>query len=110
MRAGASQAAATRRPAATPATQETVASVAGTDTSLGDRVGAVVFGADFLIQLAAEAAPETFRPELFRLDPLDPADLSAIMVVQDAFTPEDLATRTKGAAPFRITRIAEFGP
>ncbi|WP_374398169.1 pentapeptide repeat-containing protein [Tabrizicola sp.] len=72
--------------------------------------GAVVFGADFLIQLAAEAAPETFRPELFRLDPLDPADLSAIMVVQDAFTPEDLATRTKGAAPFRITRIAEFGP
>jgi len=72
--------------------------------------GAVVFGEDFLTRLAKAAAPETFRPELFRLDPLDPADLRAIMVVQDAYTPEDLATRTKGAAPFRITRIGEFGP
>jgi hypothetical protein len=30
------------------------------------------------------------------------------MVVYNALTPEDLATRTGGGAPFRITRIADF--
>lgn len=72
--------------------------------------GAVVFGDDFLTRLSTAAAPDTFRPELFRLDPVTGDALGAIMVLQDAYTPEDLAARTKGAAHFRITRIAEFGP
>ena len=32
------------------------------------------------------------------------------MVVQNAFTAEDLATRTNGAVPFRVSRIEAFGP
>lgn len=72
--------------------------------------GAIVFGDTFLETLAAASAPQTFRPELFRLDPVDPAELGAIMVVQAALTSDEIAERTQGAAPFRMVRIAEFGP
>lgn len=82
----------------------------GASLKRADFDGAIVFGDDFLTRLSTAAAPDTFRPALFRLDPVDPAELTAIMVVQDAYTPEDLAARTKGAAPFRITRIEAFGP
>lgn len=71
---------------------------------------AIVFGDDALTKLAAAAAPGTLRPDLFRLDPMEPADLAALMVVQNALTPEDLAAKTGGAKPYRITRIADFGP
>ena len=72
--------------------------------------GAIVFGDDFLTKLAASAAPDTFRPELFRLDPVQPKELSAMMVVQNSFTAEDLVTRTNGATPFRVSRVEAFGP
>jgi uncharacterized protein YjbI with pentapeptide repeats len=70
--------------------------------------GAIVFGEDFLTRLAATAAPETFRPELFALEPVAADTLSGIMVLANETTPEDLAARTGGAAPFRITRIGGF--
>jgi uncharacterized protein YjbI with pentapeptide repeats len=72
--------------------------------------GAIVFGDDFLTKLAASAAPDTFRVALFRLDPMEASALDGIMVVQNALTPEDLAARTGGAAPFRVTRVEAFGP
>jgi uncharacterized protein YjbI with pentapeptide repeats len=70
--------------------------------------GAIVFGDDFLTRLAGSVAPDTFRPELFELVPLDPAEPGNLMVVYNALTPEDLTARTKGEAPFRITRIGDF--
>ncbi|MFM7444267.1 MAG: pentapeptide repeat-containing protein, partial [Tabrizicola sp.] len=72
--------------------------------------GAVVFGEDFLTKLAGSAAAGTFRPELFRLDPVEPSDLTTIMVLQDALTAEDIATKTGGAKPFQVVRVGDFGP
>jgi uncharacterized protein YjbI with pentapeptide repeats len=72
--------------------------------------GAIVFGDDFLTTLATVVAPGTFRPELFKVEPLDPDVLSGIMEVQNALTPEDIAAKTGGKAPFRVMRVAEFGP
>jgi uncharacterized protein YjbI with pentapeptide repeats len=69
---------------------------------------AIVFGDDFLTRLAATAAPDTFRPELFQLDPMEASELSGIMVIQNAMTPEQITEKTEGAAPFRIKRIQEF--
>lgn len=82
----------------------------GVSLKRADFGGAIVFGDDFLTRLYSVAAPDTFRPELFQLEPLAMSELSGLMVVQNALTPEDIAARTKGAAPFRVTRIGEFGP
>ncbi len=84
------------------------ATFTGAALKRADFAGAIVFGDDFLTRLAADAAPDTFRPELFRLDPMDAGALLAIMTVQNAFTAEDLAAKTGGAAPFRVTRTADF--
>lgn len=86
------------------------ADFAGAALKRTDFDGAIVFGEDFLTRLAASAAPDTLRPELFRLDPLEPSDLTGIMVLQNALTPEEIAAKTGGAKPFRVTRIGEFGP
>jgi uncharacterized protein YjbI with pentapeptide repeats len=75
-----------------------------------DLDGAVVFGADFLTRLAASAAPDSFDPALFRLDPIELKSLDEIMVVHNHITQEDLAVRTAGAAAFRVVRIGEFAP
>ena len=72
--------------------------------------GAIVFGEDFLIRLAAIAAPGSFRPELFTLAPADPEEVAAILVVSNALTPDDIASRTGGLAAYRITRTGDFGP
>lgn len=72
--------------------------------------GAIVFGADFLTRLSPAVAPDTFRAELFRLEPLEAGALGKIMVVQNALTPEDIAAKTGGAAAFRVVRIGDFGP
>lgn len=86
------------------------ADFAGASLKRTDFDGAIVFGEDFLTRLSAAAAPETLRPDLFRLDPMAADDLSALMVVQNALTPEEIASRSGGAAPFRVTRVGEFGP
>lgn len=70
--------------------------------------GAIVFGEDFLTRLAASVAPDTFPPELFTLRPVAPEDPGARMVVHNALTPEELATRFGGMTAFRITRIGAF--
>lgn len=70
--------------------------------------GAVVFGVDFLTRLAETATPDSFQPDRFRLDPIDPAELAALMIVNATLTPEDIAAATDGAPPFRVTRIKDF--
>jgi uncharacterized protein YjbI with pentapeptide repeats len=80
----------------------------GASVKRTDFDGAIVFGADFLTKLSTTVAPETFRAELFTLTPIDPSELISRMVVYNALTPEDLATRSGGLAPFRITRVSAF--
>lgn len=72
--------------------------------------GAIVFGADFLTRLSTSAAPDSFRSDLFKLEPLEEGALRRIMVVQNALTPEDIAAKTGGAVAFRVVRAGEFGP
>ncbi len=72
--------------------------------------GAVVFGEDFLTRLAKVAAPDSFDPALYRLDPVELASLNEIMVVQNHIGQEDLAARTAGVTAFRVTRIGDFAP
>jgi uncharacterized protein YjbI with pentapeptide repeats len=86
------------------------ATFAGAVLKRADLDGAIVFGEDFLTRLDTAAAPDTFRPELFQLDPLEDGALTKIMVLQNALTAEELAARTGGAAAFRITRVGVFGP
>jgi uncharacterized protein YjbI with pentapeptide repeats len=86
------------------------ATFAGAILKRADLDGAIVFGEDFLTRLDTAAAPDTFRAELFQLDPLEDGALAKIMVLQNALTAEDLAARTGGAQAFRVTRIGVFGP
>lgn len=72
--------------------------------------GAVVFGEDFLTKLAKSAAPDSFDPALYRLDPVELASLNDIMVVQNHIDQTDLAARTAGKAAFRVTRTGDFAP
>jgi uncharacterized protein YjbI with pentapeptide repeats len=82
----------------------------GTILKRTDFDGAIVFGEDFLTKLAGAAVPDTLRPYLFRLEPLEPDALGKIMVVQNALTAEEIAAKTGGAAAFRVVRTGEFGP
>lgn len=82
----------------------------GTILKRTDFDGAIVFGEDFLTRLSGIAAPDTLRPDLFKLEPLEPDSLGKIMVVQNALTPEDIAAKTGGSAAFRVVRTGEFGP
>lgn len=86
------------------------ADFAGAALKRTDFDGAIVFGEDFFTKLAGSVAPDTFRPELFRLDPVEPSDLLEMMVLQDALTPEEIAAKTGGAKPFRVVRVGDFGP
>jgi uncharacterized protein YjbI with pentapeptide repeats len=70
--------------------------------------GAIVYGEDFLTRLASAVAPDTFRPALYELVPLALDEPGKLMVVNNALTPEDIAARTGGGAPFRIRRIGDF--
>lgn len=70
--------------------------------------GAIVFGEDFLTGLTTVAAPDSFQPDRFRLDPVDPATFGTLMVVNAALTAEDISAATGGAKAFRVTRIEAF--
>jgi uncharacterized protein YjbI with pentapeptide repeats len=70
--------------------------------------GAIVFGDDFLTHLTAIAAPDSFQPGRFRLDPIDPATLTDLMVVNASLTAADITAATNGAKAFRVTRIEPF--
>lgn len=82
----------------------------GASVKRADFDGAIVFGDDFLTKLAAAAAPDSFRAELFTLAPVAPEEVAARLVVSNALTPEEMAARSGEATPFRVTRIATFGP
>jgi uncharacterized protein YjbI with pentapeptide repeats len=86
------------------------ADLTGAILKRADFDGAIVFGADFLTRLSSVAAPDTLRPDLFRLEPLEEGALGRIMVVQNALTPEVIAAKTGGAAAFRVVRVGDFGP
>lgn len=72
--------------------------------------GALVFDPAFLTGLAATAAPDTFRPELYALEPVDLTSLQDIMVVYNYIAASDLAARVPDGKAYRITRIGDFGP
>lgn len=72
--------------------------------------GAVVLDPEFLTKLAAVVAPDTFRPDLFTLTPVDLAALDEIMVVHNQIEQADLAARAVDGSAYRISRIGEFGP
>ena len=86
------------------------ADFSGTVVKRADFDGAVVFGEDFLTRLAKAAAPDSFDPALYRLEPIELATLDEILVVHNHIAQEDLAARTDGKAPFRVSRIGEFAP
>ncbi len=70
--------------------------------------GAVVFGADALDLIAAAAAEGSFDPGRFRLDPMDEADLMKIGIVGLNLDPGQIAARTGGKPPYRVTRVQPF--
>jgi uncharacterized protein YjbI with pentapeptide repeats len=72
--------------------------------------GAVVLDPEFLTRLAASAAPDTFRPELFTLEPIDLPALQEIRLVQNYILTEELAERVPDGKAYRIARIGDFGP
>lgn len=79
----------------------------GADLKSVDFDGAIVFGADFLEKLSA-AAPERFRPDRFRLDPVGADELVAVPMLRDSIHIRDLASESKGMPAFRIVRIGSF--
>jgi uncharacterized protein YjbI with pentapeptide repeats len=85
------------------------ADFSGVALKRADFDGAIVFGDDFLTLLSGGAAPDTFRTGLFRLDPMDVAELSGMMVVQGTLTAADIAARPR-AGVLRVTRTGAFGP
>jgi uncharacterized protein YjbI with pentapeptide repeats len=74
-----------------------------------DLDGAIVFGETFLTDLAATAAPDTFLPQRFRLDPVSREDLMAINVVEFHIAQAELDQITGGKPAFRVVRVQPFG-
>ncbi len=82
----------------------------GTFVKRTDFDGALVIDPEFLTKLAASVAPETFRSELYTMEPVDLNSLLEIMVVYNSIEAEDLAARAPDGKAYRITRIGDFGP
>ncbi|NUB44485.1 pentapeptide repeat-containing protein [Fertoebacter nigrum] len=101
--AGATLAAATLRGAVLLAPDFT-----GADMKSADLDGAVVFGESFLADLAAKAAPGSFLPERYRMEPLPRADLMAINIVYLTLYESDVDAATDSAPAFRLVRIQPF--
>ena len=86
------------------------ADLTGVTLKRADFDQAIVFGEDFLTQIAAAAAPGTFREDLFRLESVEFDVVAKLMVVQTTLTAEDLTAKSGGAKPFRVVRVGDFGP
>lgn len=82
----------------------------GASVKRTDFNGALVVDPAFLTKLAAAVAPDTFRPELYTMEPVDLASLLEIMVVYNSIEAADLAARAPDGKAYRITRIGDFGP
>lgn len=70
--------------------------------------GAIVFGPDALKAMAAAAAPESFRADRFRADPLDRAALMEVPVVYRNLDLAEVDRLTESAPAFRLTRVQPF--
>ncbi len=80
----------------------------GADLSSVDFDGAVIFDDDPINMLAFAAANGTFNAERFRADPITLQDALGEDIGYDALDRDTLPDRTGGAAPMRLTRIADF--
>jgi uncharacterized protein YjbI with pentapeptide repeats len=79
--------------------------LSGVDLKSTDLDGALVFGADFLERLSADAAPESFRADRYRMDPVAASDIMKHRVANLQTTAEEISEATDGAAAFRLVRI-----
>jgi len=80
----------------------------GANLKSADFDGAILFGADPLADLAAQAAAGSFRAERFRADPVSRDDLMAIPLVSQSLTREEVDQITGGAAAVRLIRVQPF--
>lgn len=80
---------------------------AGAGLQSVDFDGAVMFGADPLADLVAQAAPGSFDPARYRTEP---ADLAEVYAPLRWASPDlsELTRRTRGAPAWRLVRVAEF--
>ena len=80
----------------------------GTNWKSADLDGAVVFGASFLADAAAIAAPDTLRPEMYEAAPMTLAEVMAINIVYQNLTEAEMTAITNAAPAFRLKRTAPF--
>ena len=80
----------------------------GADLRSVDFDGAIVFGADWLERLAAGAAPDTFRADRYRLDPVAEPEVRRIDIVYRHLGVEVPDAALAGKTAFRVVRIKPF--
>ena len=80
----------------------------GTEWKSADLDGAVVFGASFLAEAAAIAAPDTLRPEMYEATPMTLAEVMAINIVYQNLTEAEVTGITNAAPAFRVKRTSPF--
>lgn len=73
-----------------------------------DLDGAIVFGTDALPAIASAAAPDSFRPDRFRADPLDRDALMKIPALYRNLDLSEIDRLTRSAPAFRLTRVQPF--
>ncbi len=80
--------------------------ITGADLKSVDLDGAIVFGADALDRMTAEAAPGSFRADRYRMDPADITDETAHRVAWAAILARRHRVRRPAGLPaFRLARI-----
>jgi hypothetical protein len=81
---------------------------AGASLASADFDGAIVTDAHFIETLATGAVPGSFKPEMFRLEPIDEAAVRALDVVLRHLGVEIPEETLAGRPLFRVRRIADF--
>lgn len=79
---------------------------AGADLRSTEFDGAILFGEDVLARIAAAAAPGTFKPGNFSVEPATMADVWKVAAAYSQLEEEDITDATGGAAPVRLRRVA----
>jgi uncharacterized protein YjbI with pentapeptide repeats len=80
----------------------------GADLRSVDFDGAIVIGANWLERLAAGAAPDTFRADRYRIDPVAEPEVREIDIVYLHLGVEVPDTALAGKPAFRVVRIKPF--
>jgi uncharacterized protein YjbI with pentapeptide repeats len=82
--------------------------MAGANLKSTDLDGAIIFGPNALVELAASAAPGSFKPDRFRTDPVDRNELLKIIVVNQNLSLENIDQLTNKSPAWRVKRIQAF--